>query len=258
MADVSRRAFVKTAALGAAAFSTAGILAACAAEEKPAAEEPKTEAGTEPQTEAPAANVLSPTKAPDAETASNFETVPDSKTVVGTTYENLLAAIEGETGATTKYQAFAKVAEQEGFTQIARLFNCTADAEKIHIELEYNLAKEIDPATEKPEPPEVQGYDSGVNLILGANGEIYETSDMYPSFIKKAQEEGNEKAVQVFTRAKLAEAYHAERYLDAYNTIDEPSDDKYYLCPICGYIHKGENFTACPICLAPKESFTAY
>mgnify|MGYP000687651983 CR=1 FL=1 len=59
-------------------------------------------------------------------------------------------------------------------------------------------------------------------------------------------------------RAKLAEAYHAERYLDAYNTIDTPTDDKYYLCPICGYIHKGENFTACPICLAPKASFKEY
>ena len=120
------------------------------------------------------------------------------------------------------------------------------------------MAEEIDPATEKPEPPAVEEHESDINLISGANGEIYETSDMYPSFIKKAQEEGNNKAVQVFTRAKLAEAYHAKLYMDAYTTIDTPFDGKYYLCPICGYIHKGENFTACPICLAPKSSFTAY
>ena len=254
MAEVSRRTFVKGAALGAATISTAGILAACATESKPA-EEPKAEPE---QPQAPAAEVLSPTTAPTADTGSNFEAVPDSITPVGTTYENLLTAIEGETGATTKYEAFADAAEKEGFTQIARLFRCTADAEKIHIDLEYNLAKEIDPATEKPEPPKVEPLGSGLNLIAGANGEIYETSDMYPTFIKVAQEEGNQQAVQVFTRAKLAEAYHAERYLDAYNTIDTPSDDKYYLCPLCGYIHKGENFTACPICLAPKDQFTAY
>ena len=36
---------------------------------------------------------------------------------------------------------------------------------------------------------------------MGAQGEIFETSDMYPAFIKKAQEEGNTKAVQVFTCA---------------------------------------------------------
>ena len=103
-----------------------------------------------------------------------------------------------------------------------------------------------------------EGVQTDLNLIMGAQGEIFETSDMYPAFIKKAQEEGNTKAVQVFTRAKLAESVHAERYLAAYNDIDAPDDDKFYLCPICGYIHKGENFTACPICLAPKSSFTAY
>ncbi len=54
---------------------------------------------------------------------------------------------------------------------------------------------------------------------------------MYPSFIKKAQEEGNNKAVQVFTRAKLAEAYHAKLYMDAYTTIDTPFDGKYVPVP---------------------------
>ena len=177
---------------------------------------------------------------------------------MGTTLDNLKTAIEGETGATTKYAAWAKVAEKAGYDHIARLFNCTSDAEKIHIELEYKLAQKLEPGYEKPEPPEVPEHTVDLNLIAGANGEIYETSDMYPAFIKVAQEEQNNEAVQVFTRAKLAEAYHAERYLDAYNTIDMPTDDKYYLCPICGYIHKGENFTACPICLAPKASFKEY
>lgn len=252
MTDVSRRVFVKGTVLGAASLSTATILAACASD---TTSDSPTEGITESQV---SADVLSPTTMPTADTASNFEVVPDSKTAVGTTYENLLSAIEGETAATTKYEAYAKVAEREGFAQIARLFTCTADAEKIHIDLEYTLAQKIDPSTQKPEPPDVKEYTSDINLIFGANGEIYETSDMYPAFIKKAQEEENNEAVQVFTRAKLAESYHAERYLDAYNTIDTPSDDTYYLCPICGYIHKGENFTACPICLSAKEAFTAY
>ena len=77
---------------------------------------------------------------------------------------------------------------------------------------------------------------------------------MYPAFIKKAQEEGNAKAVQVFTRAKLAESVHAERYLAAYNDLDAADDDAFYLCPICGYIHKGEDFEKCPICFCPKAT----
>ena len=193
---------------------------------------------------------------PTAENTTNMDGFGTCE--VGTTLENLKAAIGGETGASAKYAAFAQAAKEQGYEQIARLFEATSAAEQIHIGLEYDLAKEIDPATEKPEPPAVEEHESDINLISGANGEIYETSDMYPSFIKKAQEEGNNKAVQVFTRAKLAEAYHAKLYMDAYTTIDTPFDGKYYLCPICGYIRKGENFTACPICLAPKSSFTAY
>ena len=60
--------------------------------------------------------------------------------------------------------------------------------------------------------PECYFYRFDKPMGFGAgwgNGEIYETSDMYPAFIKKAQEEGNDKAVQVFTKAKLAEAVHA-------------------------------------------------
>ncbi|MDR2714116.1 MAG: rubrerythrin family protein [Coriobacteriales bacterium] len=244
--QVSRRGFVKTAAVGAAgvaALPLVGALSACAKEPAPETSSP----------DAAAAAGL-----PTAATASNFNIMPESTTVVGTTYENLLAAITGETGATTKYAAFAKVAESEGFPQLARLFNCTSDAEKIHIELEFALASKINPDTKRPEPPTVDTHQTDINLIFGANGEIYETSDMYPAFIKVAQDENNAEAVQIFTRAKLAEAYHAERYLEAYNNIDKPDDDKYYLCPVCGFIHKGDDFESCPICGTAKASFKEY
>jgi rubrerythrin len=181
------------------------------------------------------------------------------ETVVGTTYDNLLTALQGETNATTKYSAFAKVARSEGYDQVARLFECTADAEKIHIELEYALATGIKADTKRPvgdTPPDAA---SDANLIAGAKGEIYETSDMYPKFIEKAKEEGNTQAVTVFTRAKLAEGYHAELYLDIYNTLKTPDASKYYLCPVCGYIHKGDaEKRSCPICQTSFSLFTAY
>ena len=195
---------------------------------------------------------------PTAENSTNFNVVSGSTTEVGTTLDNLKAAVTGETGASAKYAAFAEAAEAAGYTQIARLFRATSEAEQVHIAMEYKLVQAEDPEWAKPvaDAPVVEACD--LNLIAAANGEIYETSDMYPAFIKKAQEEGNTKAVQVFTRAKLAESVHAERYLAAYNDIDAPDDDKFYLCPICGYIHKGENFEKCPICFCPKASFRAF
>lgn len=177
---------------------------------------------------------------------------------VGTTLENLKAAIAGETGASAKYAAFAEAAEKQGYNQIARLFKATSAAEQVHIGLEYALVAEMEPGYEKPVAPACSGDQTDLNLITGAQGEIFETSDMYPAFIAKAQEEGNAKAVQVFTRAKLAESVHAERYLAAYNDLDAADDDAFYLCPICGYIHKGEDFEKCPICFCPKSSFTEF
>lgn len=195
---------------------------------------------------------------PTPDNSTNFNIVSDSKTVVGSTLDNLKAAIAGETGASAKYTAFAKAAKEQGYDQIARLFEATAAAEQIHIGLEYGLVSKMDPDYEKPTADAPAAEASDLNLISGACGEIYETSDMYPAFIKKAQEEGETKAVQVFTRAKLAESVHAERYLDAYNNLDAADDDAFYLCPICGYIHKGEDFEKCPICFCTKDKFTAF
>ena len=195
---------------------------------------------------------------PTAENSTNFNVVSGSTTEVGTTLDNLKAAVTGETGASAKYAAFAEAAEAAGYTQIARLFRATSEAEQVHIAMEYKLVQAEDPEWAKPvaDAPVVEACD--LNLIAAANGEIYETSDMYPAFLKKAQEEGNDKAVRVFTRAKLAESVHAERYMEAYNNIDAADDDAYFLCPVCGYIEKGDDFEVCPICGAKKSAFKQF
>ena len=195
---------------------------------------------------------------PTADNSTNFNIAHDSETAVGTTLDNLKAAVTGETGASAKYKAFAQIAREAGYDQIARQFEATSEAEQIHIAMETKLIQKVEPDFVRPEAPEMSGVETDLNLIAGALGEMYETSDMYPAFIKKAQEEGNAKAVQVFTRAKLAESVHAERYLAAYNDLDAADDDAFYLCPICGYIHKGEDFEKCPICFCPKATFTAF
>ena len=173
--------------------------------------------------------------------------------------ENLKAAVCGETGASAKYAACAKLAKEKGYEQLGRLWEATSAAEQVHIRLEAGLVEELEPGYERPvaNAPELEEID--LNLVASANGEIFETTDMYPGFIAKAQEEGNAKAVQVFTKAKLAEAVHAELYLQAYNNIDAADDDSYFLCPGCGYIEKGsaapEN---CPICGAPAKVFKQF
>lgn len=196
---------------------------------------------------------------PSAANSSNFNIMPGATTAEATTLDNLKAAVCGETGASAKYAAYSKKAAEEGKNQIVRLFNATSAAEQVHIKLETAEIKKLEPSYEPPAAPTgIEAGPTDTNLIDGANGEIHETSDMYPTFIKKAQEEGNKSAELVFTRAKLAEQVHAELYLEAYNNIDAPDDDLYYLCPICGYVHKGDDFEKCPICFAPKQVFQKF
>ena len=118
---------------------------------------------------------------PTAENTTNMDGFGTCE--VGTTLENLKAAIGGETGASAKYAAFAQAAKEQGYEQIARLFEATSAAEQIHIGLEYALVAEVEPDFEKPAAPEAEGVQTDLNLIMGAQGEIFETSDMYLSLI---------------------------------------------------------------------------
>ncbi len=69
-------------------------------------------------------------------------TVP---TVLGSTLENLKAAIAGENYEYTQmYPEFADVAEQEGFPEIARRLRAIAVAEKHHEERYKKLLKEVE------------------------------------------------------------------------------------------------------------------
>lgn len=190
--------------------------------------------------------------------ASNFNVVPEPKAQVGSTLDNLKSAVMGETGASAKYTAYAKAAEEQGFPAVANLFKAASKAEQIHIAMESALVRKAEPDYVNPTAEAPETHTTDVNLIEAALGEIFETSDMYPQYIKIAEEAGDAEAVQVFTRAKLAEAYHAERYIDAYNTIDKPTDEHYYVCPVCGYIHKGTYNGSCPICGVPSEKFLAF
>lgn len=64
---------------------------------------------------------------------------------IGTTLENLKAAAEGETEEyTVLYPAFAKIAEEEGFKEVASAFRLIAKIEKAHAERYAKLYKNLE------------------------------------------------------------------------------------------------------------------
>ena len=67
---------------------------------------------------------------------------------IGSTADNLLAAAEGENYEwTDMYPEFAKVAEEEGFTDIARLFRMVSNIERAHEERYKKLLSNIKEGT---------------------------------------------------------------------------------------------------------------
>ena len=71
------------------------------------------------------------TELPTAENSSNFNRIAGATCQVGTTLENLKAAVCGETGASAKYAACAKLAKEKGYEQLGRLWEATSAAEQI-------------------------------------------------------------------------------------------------------------------------------
>ena len=132
------------------------------------------------------------------------------------THQNLKEAFAGESQANRRYLYFAKVADVEGYPDVAGLFRDTAEGETGHAHGHLDYLKRVgDPATGEPIG------DSVKNLKASIAGETYEYTQMYPGFAKTAREEGFTEIAEWFETLARAERSHAGRFqkgLDSLNT----------------------------------------
>lgn len=160
------------------------------------------------------------------------------------TEENLKAAFAGESQANRKYLAFAKKADIEGLTQVAKLFRATADAETVHALSHLNVLEGVKSTRE--------------NLQEAIDGETHEFTDMYPDMIKEAEAEGNTQATISFTGANHAEEIHAKLYKKALDAVESGKDVEtadIYVCQVCGHTVENEAPDTCPVCSVSKDMF---
>lgn len=172
------------------------------------------------------------------------------------TQENLLKAIAGESMARNKYTYYSEIAMKEGLVWIAKIFEETADNERVHAKEE--LEKIID-KTEMTNTYDIHPLGKTLeNLRNAAAGEKFEFGTMYPEFEKVAREEGEEISATLFKEISEVEEKHAERFeiladkLEA-GKLFESEDEIEWKCLNCGYIHKGKSAPEkCPLCLKPQ------
>ena len=160
------------------------------------------------------------------------------------TKDDLQAAFAGESQANRKYLAFAKAAEAEGKTNLARLFRAVAEGETVHALSHLSALGEVKNSSE--------------NLKTAIAGETYEVETMYPGFIVDAQGESEKRAELSFTRANEVEKIHQKAYTEALTQVEDGKDIEekdYYVCSVCGYLAEGAAPANCPVCQAPQEKF---
>lgn len=157
------------------------------------------------------------------------------------TMDNLKEAFAGESQANQKYLAFAKKADEEGYTQIAKLFRAAAKAETVHAHNHLAVMGGIGSTEE--------------NLHTATEGEIEEFESMYPEFIEEAKKEGNKKAVWTFDVANQVEEIHAVLYKKALEDMGNNEEVDYYVCGCCGNTVENEAPDICPVCECPKVEF---
>ena len=123
------------------------------------------------------------------------------------THANLKAAFAGESQANRRYLYFAKVADIEGYPEVAGNFRETAEGETGHAHGHLDYLKRVgDPATDLP----ISSTDA--NLKAAVAGETHEYTDMYPGMAKTAREEGFAEIADWFETLAKAEKSHAGRF----------------------------------------------
>ena len=123
------------------------------------------------------------------------------------THENLKAAFAGESQANRRYLYFAKVADVEGYPDVAGLFRDTAEGETGHAHGHLDFLSQVgDPATGLPIG------ETALNLKAAVAGETYEYTDMYPGMAKAARDEGFPEIASWFETLAKAEKSHAGRF----------------------------------------------
>ena len=123
------------------------------------------------------------------------------------TLENLKAAFAGESQANRRYLYFAKVADVEGYPDIAGNFRDTAEGEPGHAHGHLAYIKTVgDPATGLPIG------DTMENLAAAVAGETHEYTEMYPGMASTARDEGFAEIADWFETLAKAEKAHAGRF----------------------------------------------
>ena len=156
---------------------------------------------------------------------------------------NLLMAFAGESQARNRYTYFSSQARNDGYIQIASIFEETANQEKEHAKRFFKFLQGGEVKIECAFPAGIVGT-TAENLLAAASGEHEEWSVLYPGFAAVAREEGFQAIAIAFEKISVAERQHERRYRGLLENIQngrvfKRGQSVKWRCLNCGYVHEG-------------------
>ena len=184
------------------------------------------------------------------------------------TPKKLFAAYVGESQARNRYTFFSSIAKKEGYILISRIFQETADQEKVHGLNYYKMLQQFkkeenfDDFNVNEMYPTTYG-DTIENLQSAVNGETMEYTKLYPDIADTAEKEGYPEIAKRTRAIARAEQHHAERYDELLKLV---GDDLFFkrgnkivwVCLECGYEIELDEIPkdfVCPSCSHPRAYF---
>lgn len=164
------------------------------------------------------------------------------------TEKNLYKTFAGEARARAKYFMFAEKAKEEGYQEIAEVFEETGKNEYAHSREVFNRYLGNVKTTED-------------NLKTAIAGETEEFEMLYKQFEETARKEGYNEIADFYKELREVEESHQERFKIlkdkvASGTVFTSKEPIAWVCMNCGYIHEGtEAPKVCPLCKYPRAYF---
>ncbi len=179
------------------------------------------------------------------------------------TLQHVINAFAGESMSRNRYTFYSKVAQKEGYEQIAEVFLDTADNEKEHAKLFYKYIPMKEHINVNSVYPFFMGntYD---NLMAAAKNEREEWEYTYKKSAQIAKEDGFDDIFKLFSNIVEIEKHHAHRFETladklANHCLFEKNEQSQWICRKCGHILISQKAPdECPVCKHPKGYFQLF
>ena len=179
------------------------------------------------------------------------------------TKENLMRAFAGESQARNRYTFAAGIAHVQEMPIIKEVFLFTADQEKEHAEVFYNLLSNCSGENIKIDGTYPINISENILELLhwAEHNEMQEYSVDYANFAQIANDEGFRDIAAKFALIAEIEKTHSERFKTLAELLE--ADEMYtskqqdvWMCTNCGHIYRGTNVPLkCPVCQHAKSYF---